>query len=116
MSHRLNLRSSNENVDLQNLSIYYTWENIRKYYRNNKLKIIAPPWNDEFELPHGSSASDLQDYMEIIIKKHETLTTISSIHVYIKRINNRLVFKLKYGLDNLELQTSETIQLFGSTK
>ena len=33
--------------------------------------------NDEFELPDGSySVSVIENYMEYIIKKHETLTTI----------------------------------------
>ena len=59
--------------------------------------------------------SDIQDYIEYIIKKHETLTTISPIHVYTNRINNRLVFKIKGGY-KLELQTSETMKLLGSTK
>ena len=54
--------------------------------------------NDEFELPDGSySVSDIQDYIEYIINKHEILTAISPIHVYINRINNRLVFKIKDG-------------------
>ena len=93
---RLDLRSSNKHVALQNLSIYYTWKNIRKQCKNNKLKIIAPTWNDEIELPNGSySVSDIQDYIEYIIKKHKRLTQISPIHVYINRINNRLVFKIK---------------------
>ena len=96
--------------------IYYTWKNIRKHYENNELKIIASTWNDDFELPDGSySMSDIQDYIEYIIKKHETLTTIPPIHVYINRINNRLVFKMSYGY-KLELQTPETMKLFGSTK
>ena len=50
---RLNLRSD-KHVALQNLSIYYTWKNIRKQYKNNTLKIIAPTWNHEFELSDGS--------------------------------------------------------------
>ena len=96
LSQRLDLRSSGKHVSLQNLSIYYTWEYIRKQYKNNKLKIIAPTWNNEFELPDGSYYfSDIQDYIEYIIKKHETLTTIPPIHVYINRINNRLVFKIE---------------------
>ena len=116
LSQRLNLRSSDKHVALQNLSIYYTWKNIRKQYKNNKLKIITPTWNDQFELPNGSySVSDIQDYIEYMIKKRETLTTISPIHVYINRTNNRLVFKIKYYY-MLELQTSETMELFGSTK
>ena len=51
LSQRLDLRSSDKHVDFQNLSIYYTWKNIRKQYKNNKLKIVASTWNDEFELP-----------------------------------------------------------------
>ena len=97
LSQRLDLGSSNKHVTLQNLSIYYAWKNIRKQDKSNKLKIIAAKWNDEFELPDGSySVSDIQDYIEYIIKKHEALTTIPRIHVYINRINNR-VFKIKDG-------------------
>ena len=116
LSPRLDLRSSNKHVNLQNVSIYYTWKNIRKRYRNNKLKIIARTWIDEFELPDGSySFSDIQDYIEYIIKKHETLTTIPPFYVYNNRINNRLMFEIKDGY-KLELQTPETMKLFSSTK
>ena len=59
--------------------------------------------------------SDIQDYIEYIIKKHEILTTTPPIHVYINRINNRLVFKIENGY-KLELQTPETMKLFGSIK
>ena len=66
---RLDLRSSVKHVVLQNLSVYYTWKNMRKQYKNNKLKIIAPTWNDEFELPSGSySVSHIQDYIKDITK------------------------------------------------
>ena len=72
--------------------------------------------NDEFELPDGSySVSDIQDYIEYIIKTHERLTAIPPIHVYINRINIRLVFKVKDG-QNLELQTPGKMKLFCSTK
>ena len=74
------------------------WENIRKQYKSNKLKIIASTWNDEFKLPNGSySVWYFQDYIKYIIKNHETLSTISPIRVYINRANNRLVFKMKDG-------------------
>ena len=91
------------------------WKNVRKQYKNNNLKIMPPTWNNEFELPDGSySVSDIQDYIEYIIKKRKTLTRVPPIYVYINRINNRLVFKIKdeYKLD---LQAPETIKLFGST-
>ena len=67
-------------------------------------------------MPDGSySISDIQDYIEYILKKHETLTAIPPIHVYINRINNRLVVKIKDGY-KLELQMPETMKLFDSTK
>ena len=54
---------------LANFIIYYTWENIKNAYNNNKFKISAPTWNDEFDLPDGSYLiSDIQDYFEYIIK------------------------------------------------
>ena len=113
---RLDLRSLNKHVALKNLSISYTWRNIRKQYKNNKFKIIAPTQNNEFSFPYGSySVSDIQDFIEYVIKKHETLTKIPPIHVYINRINNRLVFKIKVGY-KLELQTPETMKLFDSKK
>ena len=68
----------------QNLFIYYTLKNIRKQYKINKLKIIALTWNDEFKLPDGFySVLDIQDYIEYIIKKYETLTTVPPIHARI---------------------------------
>ena len=64
-----------------------------KQYKHNKLKIIVPTWNDEFELSDGYySMSDVQDYIEYITKKHETLATIPPIYVYINRTDNILVF------------------------
>ena len=69
--------------------IYIYIYTYKKQYKNNKLKITAPIWNDEFELPDGCySTSDIQGYIEFIIKKYETITTIPPIHVYINRINN----------------------------
>ena len=55
---------------------------------------------------------DIQVYIEYIIKKYETLPT-NPIYIYINRINNRLVFKIKDGY-KLKLQTPETMKLFGS--
>ena len=67
-------KNPNKNMALANLSIYYTWKNIKSEYNNNKFKISAPTWNDTFDLPDGSySISDIQDNSEIVIKKHEIL-------------------------------------------
>ena len=64
---KLDLRSVQK--ILSNLSIYYTWKNIKISCKNNKFKISAPTWCDKFELPDGSySISDIQDYFEYILK------------------------------------------------
>ena len=69
LSDKLNLKNPNKNMALTNLSIYYTWKNIKSEYKTNKLKISAPTWNDSFDLPDGSySIEDIQDYFEFIIK------------------------------------------------
>ena len=82
LSNKKKLKRSDKYVALSNLSIYYTWKNIKKSYKNNKFKISAPTWNEEFELPDGSySVSDIQDYFEYIIKKHETVTDNPPIKV-----------------------------------
>ena len=93
---KINLKRTDRYVALSNLSIYYTWKNIKKSYKNNKFKISAPTWNDEFELPDGLySVSDIQDYFEYILKKHGEKTENLSIRVYINKIENRITFKIK---------------------
>ena len=57
---RINLKRKDKYVALSRFSIYYTWKNIKKSYKNNKFKISAPTWNEEFELPDGTySVSDI---------------------------------------------------------
>ena len=69
LPQKSDLGSLTKHVALQNLSIWYTRRSIKKQYKNNKLKIIAPRWNHEFKLPDGSySVSDIQDYIEDILK------------------------------------------------
>ena len=67
LTNKLDLRFGEKVIALANLSIYHTWKNIKSSYNNNKFKISASTWNDEFELPDGSySISDIQDYFEYI--------------------------------------------------
>ena len=69
-TNKLDLRIGEKITALSNLSIYYTWKNIKSTYNNNKFKISPPTWNDKLELPDRSySASDIQDYFEYILKK-----------------------------------------------
>ena len=112
----MNLKNPNKNMALANLSIYYTWKNIKSEYNNNKFKRSAPTWNDEFNLPDGSySVSDMQDYFEHIIKKQETIADNPPVQIYVNKIKNRIVFKLKTGY-KLELLSKETMRLLGSSK
>ena len=68
LASKLDLRIGEKVITLSNLSIYYTWRNIKHSY-NNKFKISAPTWNDKFELPDGSySASNIQHYFKYILK------------------------------------------------
>ena len=101
---------------LVNVSIYYTWKNIKSEHNNNRFKISAPTWNETFDLRDGSySISYIQDCFEFIIKKHENLTENPSIKIYPNKIKNRIAFKIKNGY-KLELLTSETMKLLESTK
>ena len=113
---KLDLRRAQKTVALSNLSIYYTWKNIKGSYNNNKFKISAPTWSEEFELPDGSySVSDIQDYFEYILKKHSESVDNKSIRIYVNKIQNRITFKIKSGY-YLELLTPETMKLLGSTE
>ena len=98
---KLNLKNPNKNIALANLSIYYTWRNIKFEYNDNKFKICAPTWNDEFNLSDGSYSVFfyIQDYFEYIIKEHETITDTDNppVQIDVNEIKNRIVFKIKTG-------------------
>ena len=113
---KLDLRGDQKNVASSNLSIYYTWRNIKSSYKNNKFKISAPTWSDEFELLDGSySISDIQDYFEYILKKHSKSVDDPPIEVFVSKNENRITFKIKNRY-YLELLTPETMKLLGSTE
>ena len=60
--HKLDLRRREKSIILSNLSIYYTWKNMKSSYNKNKFKLSALAWDDKFELLDGScSVSDVQD-------------------------------------------------------
>ena len=85
---KLNVRNPNKN----------TWKNVKSNYNNNKFKISAPTRNDTFDVPDGSySIAALQNYFEYIIKKHETVTDVSPVLIYVNEMDNRIVFKIKSG-------------------
>ena len=62
LTDKIDLRQKDKYIALSNLSIYYTWKNIKKSNKNNIFKIKAPTWNEEFELTDRSYCiSDIQD-------------------------------------------------------
>ena len=96
--------------------LVFTWRNIKNSYKNNKFKISAPTWSDEFELPDGSySISDIQDYFEYILKEHCESVDDPPIEIFVSKNENRITFKIKNGY-YLELLTPEKMKLLGSTE
>ena len=115
------LKAGNNSKKLQNekilikiwhqpIYVFITHGKIFKFpYNNNKCKISAPTWNDEFDLPNRSySISDIQYYFECIIKKLETIVDNSHLQIYLNKSQNKIVFKIKTGY-KLELLSLEII-------
>ena len=42
LTDKLDLRKGQKGVALSNLSIYYTWKNVKSSYNKNKFKISVP--------------------------------------------------------------------------
>ena len=116
LTDKLDLRLDKKVIALSNISMYYTWNNIKSSYNNNKFKISTPTWNEEFTLPDGSyPVSDIQDYFQYILKNHGKNTNKPSVQIYVNKIENRITFKITNGY-SLELLTQETMKLLGSTE
>ena len=113
LADKLGSRRGEKRIALSNLSIYYTWKNIKSSYNNNKFKISAPTWNNKFELPDWSyPVSDIQDYFGYILKKHRENIDNTSIRIYVNKIEYRIPFKIKTGY-YLELLAPKTMKLLG---
>ena len=116
LANKLDLRKDEKVIALANLSIYYAWKNMKSSYNNNKFEISAPTQNDKVEFPDGScSVSDIQDYFEHILKKPGQDIDKPLLQIYVNKIENRVTFKTKNRY-SLELLTSETMKLLGSTE
>ena len=86
---KLDLKNPNQILALANLGIYYTWKNVKSIYKNNKFKISAPTWNETFDLPDGSyNIPAIQNYLEYIIKKHETTADTVPILIHVNNVTN----------------------------
>ena len=116
LTDSLDLRRAQKSVALSNLSIYYTWKTIKNSYNNNKFKISAPTWREEFKLRDGSyTVYDIQEYFKYILKKHSENVDNPAIRIVVNGIENSLKFKIK-SVYYLELLTSETMKLLRSAE
>ena len=99
LTDKINLKRSDKYVPLSNLSIYYTWKNIKSH-----TKIV----NLKYQFRHGmknlNSVSHIQDYFEYILKNHGEKTDNPLVRIYVKKIENRITFTIKTGY-YLELLT-----------
>ena len=90
----------------------------KKQCKNNKLKIIVTTLKGTFQLRDASySVPGIQDHSKyiIIIKKHKKLPFNPAFFIYVNKMADRVMFIIKHGYQP-ELQTPETMKLFGSTQ
>ena len=98
LTDKSDLGRGEKNIALSNLSIYHAWKNIKRSYHINKFKISAPTRNDKLELWDGLySISDILDYFEHILKKHNESIDNNLIRIYVNKIENGITFKIKKG-------------------
>ena len=96
LTNKLDLRVGEKVIALSNLSTYYTWQNIKSSYNNNRFKISASTWNDKFELPDGSyCVSDIHDYFEYILKEHGEDINKPLVQKYVQKLKIGLRLKLE---------------------
>ena len=97
-------------------TIYEKKSYTKTFTNNTKHKESAPTWNGEVKLLGSPySVSDIEEYFEYIIKKHETATDNPPIRTYVNKLENRIIFEIKRGYYP-EILTPETMKLLGSTK
>ena len=110
-TYKLNLKTPNKNMALANLSIYYTWKNIKSEYSNNEFQISALTWNDTFDLYDSSYLiSDIQDCLNLSSKNMKLWQKIPQFKFIQIKLKTELFSKKRLVL------TPETIKLLGSTK
>ena len=102
---------------LSDLSIHYTWYNIKEQYNNNKFRLSGPTWSEDVTIPDGSyEISQIQNYfLDEVIKKHESnfkSNEQSPFLIHANRILDRVSFRIKTAY-KLELLTNETMRLLG---
>ena len=92
--------------------MYYTRNNIKSSYNNNKFKISTPTWNEELTLPDGSySVSDIQEYFQYILQNGENVAHLEITEVVLVHCN---MLSNDYQHDSRVLYTFVPNKSFGS--
>ena len=108
----INFKRRDKYVALSNFKIYLLQKSMKNSYKNNKIKMSAPTWIKELELPdilitwyRWYSVSNIQNYFEYVIRKHKTFTDNPPVITYVDKIDNRITFKIKtrYYLERLDI-------------
>ena len=117
LADELDLRRGHKSVALSNLSIYYTWRNIKSSYNSNKFKISAPTWSDNlnYQMDH-TQYQIFKIILSIFLKNIVKVFDNPSIKIYVNKIENRVTFKIIKNGYYLELLTPETMTLLRSTE
>ena len=107
----------NKKIALSDLSVHYTWYNIKKEYNNNKFRLSGPTWSKDVTIPDGSyEIYQIQNYfLDEVIKENESgvkSNEQSPIWIYANIILNGVSFSIKTGY-KLELLNNETMRLLG---
>ena len=110
---KIDLRG-NKTIALSDLSIHYTWHNIREVYNNSKFRLTGPTCSKDVTFPDGSyEISQIQTYfLDEVIKKHESSVNSNEktpILICPNKIINRVAFRIKTGY-KLELLTNEIMR------
>ena len=83
LANKLDLRMGEKVIALSNISIYYTWKNIKSSYSNNKFKISTPTWNDNLNYQMVPILYQIFKIIFRIFKKNMEKILINWQHQYI---------------------------------
>ena len=112
LTDKLGLKRGEKSITFSNLRIYCTWKNIKSSY--NKYQLQHRMINLNYLADH-ILYQIFKIFVEYILKKRGENTDNPSVKIYVNKIKNRIVFKIKNGY-SLKLLTPETMKLLGGTK
>ena len=115
LTDKINLRRKDKYIALSNLSISYTWKNIKKSYKNNKFKISAPTWNEEFEFTdQNSKPLEIQNKINVtlvinqsISYKNDTLFSLTNRSNICERLSSKYSKKI---LDHAKQSAGDALE------